>query len=1123
MPRIFDNIGTQFLPALKESILVSKRGDFCVGYFNLRGWKLIDSAIETWKGGPEGTCRLLVGMQKAPDDELREAMGFMQSNGSIDQQSIARLKRAAAEEFRSQLIIGVPSNEDESGLRRLRHQLTSKKLIVRLYLRHTLHAKLYLLHRSDPNNPIVGFLGSSNLTFSGLAKQGELNVDVLDHDACQKLEKWFNDRWNDRWCIDISDDLVSILDESWAREHRIPPYHIYLKIAYQLSREARNGLAQFQIPDEFKNQLFDFQSAAVKIAAQYLNRHGGVLLGDVVGLGKTIMACAIAKIFQDDYGSELLIICPKNLVPMWADYVHRYRILAHVLPLSQTLSELPEIRRYNLVLIDESHNLRNKDGKRFKCIQQYILKNESKCILLSATPYNKTYLDLSSQLRLFIPENKDLGIRPENMIRQIGESEFLRQHQCPPRSLAAFEKSEILDDWRELMRLFMVRRTRSFIQDNYAKLDPMSQRKYLEFSDGTRAYFPLRVSKTLKYPIQENGIGHQYSILLSNRNISRIEALRLPRYSLGNYVIYDSGNHPSPFEQSIIASFLHAGNRLSGFCRSTLFKRLESGGPPFLKSIERHVLRNYVFLHAIEGSLEIPIGTQDDDALYQGGITSDLDADWLKDDINDPAQTTITSLDTEEDFKNQARVVYQYLTNNMRTRFKWLRSSLFSEKLMEDLHEDALTLQAIIKECGKWDISNDPKIQALSTLIGSKHKNQKVIVFTQFADTVEYLTTELRSRGMNAIEGVTGSSIDPSAIAWRFSPISNNRRSQVSDKDELRVVITTDVLSEGLNLQDCSIVINFDLPWAIIRLIQRAGRIDRIGQNAGNVLCYSFLPADGIERILRLRARVRERLRENAELVGSDEEFFDDESQSFILDIYNENSGLLETITDSEVDLASYAYQIWRNAIDANPSLEKITCNLPNVVYSTKKHMATKDAPNGVIVYAKTAQGADSLALIDINGKSVTQSQIKILDLARCNSETEALEKNEKHHELVEHAVRHITVHATSTGGQLGRPSGARFKVYERLKTYLRNVRSFSAATEHSVALLEKALEEIYQFSLNQSAIDIFNRQLKAGISDDALANLILALREEDRLCLIHSESDCNEPQVICSLGLFDT
>jgi SNF2 family DNA or RNA helicase len=235
----------------------------------------------------------------------------------------------------------------------------------------------------------------------------------------------------------------------------------------------------------------------VKIAAHHLNKRGGVLIGDVVGLGKTLMASALARIFQDDHLTETLIICPKNLVTMWQDYVEKYRMIDKVLSISRAIRELPDMRRYRVVLIDESHNLRNREGKTYRAIQEYISSNESRCILLSATPYNKTYLDLSSQLRLFIEEDKDLGIRPERKIDELGETEFIRRHQCPLRSLAAFEKSEFPDDWRELMRLFLVRRTRGFIQENYAETDKATGRKYLTFADGTPSYFPIRRPRTI--------------------------------------------------------------------------------------------------------------------------------------------------------------------------------------------------------------------------------------------------------------------------------------------------------------------------------------------------------------------------------------------------------------------------------------------------------------------------------------------------------------------------------------------------------------------------------------------------------------------------------------------------
>ncbi len=516
MPRIFDNIELDLLPALGQTLLVSERADFCVGYFNLRGWKQIDSHVERWPGGAAQQCRLLVGMQRLPQDELRQAYSLLPKEDQVSNQAVIRLKRRLAKEFQDQLTFGAPTDEDESGLRRLAAQLKTGKLVVKLFLRHMLHAKLYLCFRADANNPITGFLGSSNLTLAGLSHQGELNVDVLDHDATEKLARWFDDRWNDRWCVDITKDLIEVIDESWARTDVLPPFLIYVKMAYHLAEEARAGLSEFTIPTDMRGILLEFQSAAVRIAARHLQKRGGVILGDVVGLGKTLMATTLARVFQDPpHSLETLILCPKNLVGMWEDYAHRYRLIAKVVSTTQAQNILPDLRRFRVVIIDESHNLRNREGRRWAAIRDYVSRNASKCILVSATPYNKAYLDLANQIRLFLEPEDVVGIRPEEYLRRDCDArvdEFTRKHQCPVNCLSAFEKSMYADDWRELMRLFMVRRTRSFVERNYSftqcpscatvlratdekcpnceRAKAKEDRRFLILEGGTRFHFP---------------------------------------------------------------------------------------------------------------------------------------------------------------------------------------------------------------------------------------------------------------------------------------------------------------------------------------------------------------------------------------------------------------------------------------------------------------------------------------------------------------------------------------------------------------------------------------------------------------------------------------------------------
>lgn len=1121
MPRIFDNIDNSLLPALSDALKHSKRADFCVGYFNLRGWKQIDTKIDEWSGENGEACRLLVGMHQAPDTELRHALSVAVDDELIDNAKVLELRRRLAEQFREQLAIGLPTNDDETGLRRLARQIRSRKVVVKLYLRHNLHAKLYLLHRSDPINPKIGFVGSSNLTFAGLSAQGELNVDVMDVDACLKLEKWFNERWNDRWCIDISDELATIIEESWARDTLVEPYYVYLKIAQNLAREALHGLSEFRIPTIFGNSLFRFQESAVKIAANHLNKRGGVVIGDVVGLGKSMMAAALAKVFEEDHGTETLIICPKNLVSMWEDYVDKYRLVAKVVPLSQ-VERLADLRRYRVVLIDESHNLRNRDGGRYKAIHSYIAANDSLCILLSATPYNKSFIDLSSQLRLFVDEDQDIGVRPESMIRKIGgETEFVRKHQCPLHSLAAFEKSDEADDWRELMRLYMIRRTRSFIVQNYAETDPANARKYITFSDGRRSYFPTRKPITLKFTINDKDPADPYARAYSTDVVNIVAGLGLPRYGLGNYLAPAPANPPTPAEQKIIAGLGRAGTRLMGFCRTNLFKRLESGGPAFLQSIERHILRNMIFLHAIETGQPLPIGTQDAALLD----VSDEDTSLFNEGDSDE-DGTVGSLPVIDPtrLRERAAEIYDTYRTAKRSRFKWLSSSLFVTGLAKDLQRDADQLAEVLSLCGVWEEKRDTKLAALIALLKDKHPEEKVLIFTQFADTARYLESALAMAGIARVAAATGQSEDPTRLAWRFSPVSNDKAKIAQKEGELRVLIATDVLSEGQNLQDCAIIVNFDLPWAIIRLIQRAGRVDRIGQEADTIRAYSFLPADGVERIIRLRQRVRTRLRENKEVVGSDETFFeDDDNDNPIRNLYSEKSGILDGDDEDEVDLASYAYQIWKNAIDANPALQGSVENLPDVIYATKALPEIENAEEGALVYVRSPDDNDSLAWVDREGKVISQSPIAILRAAECPPAEPALQRLDEHHVIVKAAVAHMAEEERTTHGALGRPSGARFKTYDRLKSYLRDIGTTRNLfiTDHLVREIEKAMADIYGFPLFQTATDIFNRQLKSGITNEKLVELVTALRDEGRLCIVRDQEERDrEPRVICSMGL---
>lgn len=1130
MARIYDNIDTEFKEGLLGMIASTgvERVDFCVGYFNLRGWNMIVNQVDILPGGyvyEQGEqklrfCRLLVGMQRPEEDIVRQ---IYSPNGEVvDSDDTNRCRLQVAADFRRQLLLGLPTKQDEWTLRRLSAQLKDGKVCVKLYLREPLHAKLYLAYRpTDFSSKIIGIMGSSNLTYSGFKGQGELNADFTDSDHVKKLAHWFDARWDDHFCLDITQELIQAIDESWASERVIPPYYIYLKTAYHLSEEARSGVKEFTLPPEFRHDLFDFQQTAVKIAARHLHneKRGGAMIGDVVGLGKTITASAIAKIYETTFASSTLVICPANLQEMWQKYAIKYDLKVNIRSMSKPI-DVDSARYYRLIIIDESHNLRSGgNGKRYTNIKSLIEHQDSNVLLLTATPYNKDFSDLANQLRLFLGEDQDLGIRPEAYIRQLGgERAFMQKHsETFIRSISAFEKSPCVEDWNELMKLFLIRRTRTFIKENYAKLDKTNGRHYLLYPDGKKSYFPDRLPISVKFATTP---GDQYSRLYSQAMIGMMEELRLPRYGLAGYVNEAKITAAPACDRQLLDNLSRAGNRMMGFCKSTFFKRIDSSGFAFLFTLYRHILRNMVFVYAIDNELPLPIG--DESTLPDEYQPDDDPSACLITDDNDHAITegdTITFPTDIGTYSRKAEDYYRIVTN--RNNVAWLDSRYFKHTLKQLLLADCEQIINMIRLCGSWQPATDQKLSELDTLLSTKHKDDKVIIFTQYSDTALYVYKQLVRRGYDHIACATGNSQSPTALAERFSPVSNDKKDLPPDS-ELRILVATDVLSEGQNLQDSHLIVNYDLPWAIIRLIQRAGRVDRIGQKADHISCYSFFPAEGVDNIIRLRSRLNARINENAHIVGSDEIFFEGNEKN-LRDMFNEKSGVLDEEEDTNVDLSSQAYQIWKNATDANPKLKQIIPAIPDIAYSTK---ATEDAlGQGVVTYARTANDFDMLTWLSPNGEVVSQSQRRILAAMACTADTPTAPPLDNHHELVAKAVQEIGEQTTANniGGILGNRFSTRYRIIQLLE-HAYNAPIDLFYTQEVKDALKLAINDIYNYPLVETSKAVLGQMLRRSSSQEDIVEQVLELRRTGNLCRITNETGSHrEPRIICSMGLRTT
>ncbi len=916
MPSIYDNVteAGQLGLALQSDLRNFNSVDVATGYLDLRGWAgfadIVDDKARTCDGP---IARVLIGMVMRSDAAAMLGALQEQVQPAPYGSDVNSLEKAIAAKdhlvrhLRAQLMRGLPNSAEQRTLQKLRHQLASGAVEMKVFTDAPLHGKTYIFRA--PGNPYLekrGYVGSSNLTAAGFFRNLELNVDVVDAQATELLSRWFVERWDARFSLRITPELIDLIEDSWASDIQPTPYEVYLKVCHSLSEDAREGMG-YVLPPSMQNLLLDYQETAVRTLARRIVRRGGTMLGDVVGLGKTLTAVATALMLESAEDYTTLVLCPKNLQRMWEEHLDRYEVTGgRVMPYSMVDKKLPELKRFHLVICDESHNLRNNTTKVYESIQDYVRRNGSKVLLLTATPYNLAFKDVANQIGLYIEDDDDLGIQPASALAKIP---LLRDKvDGKVNTLAAFRLSEEPEDWKRLMSDHLVRRTRSFVKRT-AKIEQVvqpdgsiSEQEYLQFANGQRFRFPERVAKPLSHAFADNDPAR---LMERDETLDAIRDLRLPRYRLADY---DNPKAPhTDKDLKILADIRSGRGNVSGFVRIGLFKRLSSSGYSFILSLQRQRARNELFIYAIDHGLDVPLGSFTERQF----MVSDRE------------------VDDETDLHGSMESRYEQLRVKLPAATKWLGAGIFKEALRKDLDRDNRALTKLLDEFGSWDASNDSKVNALVDLLRDEHPGEKVLVFTEYVDTAEYIAEALRDAGVDNVGLASGQTEDAGTIARRFSPGSNQLpgadETHYEPNNPIDVLIATDVLSEGQNLQDSHVVVNYDLPWAIIRIIQRAGRVDRVGQEASEVFVY-LITHEKVEQAIQLRQRIRQRLGDNAAAFGSDEQFFgDDDEVNLLDDLYKgtiPNEDQIDT-DEGEADAVSEAWLVWSRVKNDKPDLAR--------------------------------------------------------------------------------------------------------------------------------------------------------------------------------------------------------
>ena len=868
LPFVIDNQQHRLADVLNELIeqTAGKPLDIATAYFAISGYRQVKDSLHH-----VGAFRLIIGSepQTGADVGLRlrndlEAEPFDEATLKLVEELIAFLH--------------------------------AEKVAVRLYDKGFLHAKAYLFHqdqvgphnRADRLQPFAAIVGSSNFTGPGLGGNKELNLvhrvilptePAVDREAAERvgyletqrdretlydpsgvdvpdevrrfiksevgaravtdLTAWYERQWSDS--TDFKEELIELLDASKFGTKEYTPYEIYTKALYEYFKEelGENASALGRSAVD----LAEFQDDAVKKARRILARYDGVLIADSVGLGKTWIGKKLLEDFAYHRRQKAVVVCPASLRDMWENELASATIAGQVVGMEELGRDTFDPSPYadaDVILIDESHNFRNEKANRYLALDAMIQLNggrgrdgeHKKLILLSATPINNDLDDLANQIRLFTQNRPDY-------FREAGIGDFTAYFRRA-RRLVKKEDASAGVALFNLLEEIMVRNTRPYIRAAY----PNATIK------GKPVAFPNRQLHTVEYDL-----GATYGSLY-DEIVAAIDSLSLAPYKLEAYkkkaAIENEETHK--FEQG-------REEGLVGICKTRFLKRLESSIEAFRLSLRRaltfeETYKDYLLDRRVVSSKDFQkairyLSRDEDDDIAAGSMADELDAVA-------EAKAYIESLPTVD--LNQYEL--RKLTHDVEA----------DVKLLQTLYQrtEGLAARDGKLERLKTLLETPPDQVAFQTKLGSPVyglKGKKVLIFSTFKDTTRYLHRSLtsdseflKSAGSPSIRRIDSGNHpkERGHIIAQFAPVASGLKEP--PPHPIDILISTDVLSEGQNLQDCGLIINYDLTWNPIRLVQRNGRIDRIGSPHAEIGIYNMFPEAELEALLHLIERLTDRI-----------------------------------------------------------------------------------------------------------------------------------------------------------------------------------------------------------------------------------------------------------------------
>ncbi len=806
--------------------------------------------------------------------------------------------------------------------------MNSGKLELRAYPSGDLHAKVYIC-RFDENDRDFGrvITGSSNFSESGLIEKREFNVELKNSaDVKFALEK-FEALWKE--AVDVTLEYVETVNRKTWLTDQITPYQLYLKFLYEYLKEDINIDDEVDVflPDGFME--LKYQKQAVVAAKKILDAYNGVFIADVVGLGKTYIAAMLAQ----QLSGKLLIICPPVLKTYWEETFFDFGVRGYKVESLGKLEHLlaEGIDKYEYVFIDEAHRFRNEITLGYEMLHQICFGK--KVILVSATPLNNRFDDILSQLKLFQLPKKSTIPGISNLEKFFSA---LRTH------IEEYDKDqpEYLDTVREaskeirdkLLKYIMVRRTRTEIKNYFS--DDMKQQG-LSFPDVAD---PSRIVYTFDKQIEA----------IFNETMKLLKDVKYSRYT------------PLIFLKKQLSEFeLQSQKNLGGFMKGILVKRLESSFHAFKMTLGR-------FVYSYEQFIK----------MYKKGsvyISKKVNVYDLLDNDNEELLLQLVEQDK----------VQLYKVNEFRDEF------------IDALQHD---LKILRKMESLWiDIDKDPKLKEFTRELKSNEylKDKKIIVFTESKETGDYLYGHLSKqfKGQVMFYSSAGAEYDRKEdevlypreiIKQNFDPTSKH------PKDDIRILLTTDVLAEGINLHRSNVVINYDLPWNPTRVLQRVGRVNRVGTKHKKIHIFNFFPTSQSDEHLGLEANIKTKIQAFHDTLGEDARYLTEEEQYSSHELFGDY--LYKKLSDKktyegeqEEESSELEYlKILRDIRDTQPELFEKIKHLPKKARTGRTQQG--QSKDSLVSFFRKGK-LKKFFIADV-GESKELTFFEAVDLFKCNEQT---------------------------------------------------------------------------------------------------------------------------------------